>query len=83
MLPPFTLYSHPVSALWLLKLVVSVNGLLTKFPNCVFDGVTVHQVVCGAPNVAAGQRVAFARAGAKLPGGLEMQLYEPHHPTAI
>ena len=51
MLPPFTLYSHPVSALWLLKLVVSVNGLLTKFPNCVFDGVTGPAV--GGPAVPA------------------------------
>lgn len=32
----------------------------------VFDGNTTHTVVCGAPNVAEGQRVALARVGAKL-----------------
>jgi phenylalanyl-tRNA synthetase beta chain len=33
------------------------------------DGENTIQVVCGAPNVAAGQRVMFAMAGATLPGG--------------
>jgi phenylalanyl-tRNA synthetase beta chain len=33
------------------------------------DGAGQHQVVCGAPNVAAGIKVPFARVGAKLPGG--------------
>ena len=32
-------------------------------------GGTTHTVVCGAPNVAAGQRIAFARVGAKLVDG--------------
>ena len=35
----------------------------------VTDGKETFSVVCGAPNVAAGQRVAFAKIGAKLPGG--------------
>ncbi|MCR4963993.1 MAG: phenylalanine--tRNA ligase subunit beta [Firmicutes bacterium] len=35
----------------------------------VFDGQTEETVVCGAPNVAAGQTVAFAKVGATLPGG--------------
>lgn len=46
-----------------------------KHPNAdrlslctVFDGTAVVPVVCGAPNVAAGQRVAFAKVGAVLPG---------------
>ena len=30
------------------------------------DGDTEHEVVCGAPNVAAGQRIAFAKLGATL-----------------
>jgi len=33
------------------------------------DGHGTHQVVCGAPNVAAGIKVPFARVGAMLPGG--------------
>ena len=33
------------------------------------DGNTRQQVVCGAPNVASGIRVPFARVGARLPGG--------------
>ncbi len=34
----------------------------------VFDGSARFQVVCGAPNVTAGMKVAFAKVGAKLPG---------------
>ncbi len=39
----------------------------------VFDGDTEHVVVCGAPNVAAGQRVAFAPAGTTLPNGVTLE----------
>lgn len=38
----------------------------------VFDGTARHQVICGAPNVAAGQRVPFAPVGTVLPGGMEI-----------
>ncbi len=39
----------------------------------VFDGTEEVQVVCGAPNVAAGQKVLFARVGAELPGDLKIK----------
>lgn len=39
----------------------------------VFDGQTEHHVVCGAPNVAAGQVVAFAPVGTTLPNGLTLE----------
>ncbi len=39
----------------------------------VFDGNEEVPVVCGAPNVAAGQKVLFARVGAELPGGLKIK----------
>lgn len=38
----------------------------------VFDGENELTVVCGAPNVAKGQKVAFAKIGAKLPNGMEI-----------
>ena len=51
-----------------------------KHPNAdklklceVNDGAGRHQVVCGAPNVEAGQRYPFARLGAKLPDGLVIE----------
>lgn len=39
----------------------------------VFDGQTEHNVVCGAPNVRAGLKVAFAPVGTTLPGGLTLE----------
>ncbi|MBI4397223.1 MAG: phenylalanine--tRNA ligase subunit beta [Elusimicrobia bacterium] len=51
-----------------------------KHPNAnklslcqVFDGKDRWTVVCGAPNVAAGQTVPLARVGAKLPGGINIE----------
>ena len=37
------------------------------------DGTNTYSVICGAPNVAAGQTVALATAGAELPGGLKIK----------
>ena len=37
------------------------------------DGKQVHQVVCGAPNVDAGQTIAFATVGSVLPGNLKIK----------
>ncbi len=43
----------------------------------VFDGKSKHTVVCGAPNVAKGQKVVFARTGAIVPSnGLEVRTVE-------
>lgn len=51
-----------------------------KHPNAdrlslcsVFDGTASYPVVCGAPNVAVGQRVAFAKVGARLPGDFRIK----------
>jgi phenylalanyl-tRNA synthetase beta chain len=52
---------------------------VAKHPNAdrlrlctVDDGSQKFSVVCGAPNVAAGQTVALARIGAELPGGKKL-----------
>ena len=39
----------------------------------VFDGEVTRSVVCGAPNVAAGQKIAFAPSGLTLPNGLTLE----------
>ena len=46
-----------------------------KHPNAdklqickISDGKNTHQVICGAPNINAGQKIAFATVGSKLPG---------------
>ncbi len=51
-----------------------------KHPNAdklsvctVDDGAARYSVVCGAPNVAAGQTIAFARIGAVLPGDFKIK----------
>ena len=37
------------------------------------DGINIHQVICGAPNVAKGQKVAFAQIGTILPGNFRIK----------
>ena len=37
------------------------------------DGTNIHQVICGAPNVAKGQMVAFASIGTLLPGNFKIK----------
>ena len=37
------------------------------------DGKKIHQVVCGAPNVKAGQKIAFATIGTTLPGNFKIK----------
>lgn len=55
-----------------------VGRVMTKEPHpdsdhlnvCTVDlGDTINQIVCGAPNVEAGQKVIVAKVGAKLPAG--------------
>jgi phenylalanyl-tRNA synthetase beta chain len=62
------------------KGVIAVKILtVEKHPNAdrlriakVTDGKTERTIVCGAPNIAAGQTVPCAIPGAKLPGGIEI-----------
>ena len=51
-----------------------------KHPNAdrlnvcsVNDGEKNYQVVCGAPNVQAGQIIAYAKVGSVLPGGFKLE----------
>ncbi len=60
--------------------VVGRVATCEKHPNAdklslctVDDGEGVHQVVCGAPNVRAGQDILFARPGSVLPNGMKLK----------
>lgn len=60
--------------------VVALVREVSKHPNAdklsvcqVDDGESVHQVVCGAPNVRAGLVTAFARVGAVLPENFKIR----------
>ncbi|HEY9188257.1 MAG TPA: phenylalanine--tRNA ligase subunit beta [Ignavibacteria bacterium] len=55
-----------------------------KHPNAdkltvckVFDGNIIHQIICGAPNVAAGQKVVLGLAGATVPRNAHSPQGEP------
>lgn len=55
-------------------LAVAPHPNADKLRVCrVSDGRDEWEVVCGAPNVAAGIKVPFAREGAELPGGLRIR----------
>ena len=61
------------------NIVVGEVESVKKHPNAdklkfciVNDGKTTHEVVCGAPNVATGQKIVFAKVGAVLPGNFKV-----------
>lgn len=72
--------SEPVAPPFAGVVVAQVNSV-SKHPNadkltvCEVDDATgvIKQIVCGAPNVAAGIRVPFARVGAVLPGDFRIK----------
>ncbi|NQU84001.1 MAG: phenylalanine--tRNA ligase subunit beta [Parcubacteria group bacterium] len=62
------------------KVVVVEILKIRKHPNAdklqlveVSDGKREYEVVCGAPNIEEGQKVAFAKIGAELPNGLKIE----------
>ena len=63
-----------------INVVVGVVESVEKHPSAdklslckVSDGKEIYQVICGAPNVAAGQTVPFAKVGAILPGNFKIK----------
>jgi phenylalanyl-tRNA synthetase beta chain len=62
------------------NLSVAYVNKVSKHPNAdklkiceINDGLTVHQVICGAPNISSGQKVVFAKIGAILPGNFKIK----------
>ena len=62
------------------KVVTAEVRGLEQHPNAdrlrlatIFDGSEEHKVVCGAPNIAQGQKVVFAQLGARLPVGITIE----------
>ena len=80
MLSMLGLEAEPVHDFSVLSgVVIGKVATAKKHPNAdrlqlctVNDGTTTVNVVCGAPNVAAGQTVPFAQVGAELPGGFKI-----------
>ncbi|KZM52990.1 tRNA-binding protein [Geobacillus stearothermophilus] len=73
-------FDEPIESDLSPKFVVGYVKEKTKHPNadklsvCQVDvGGEVLQIVCGAPNVAAGQKVVVAKIGAVMPSGLVIQ----------
>ncbi len=73
-------FDEPIEADLSPKFVVGYVKEKTKHPNadklsvCQVDvGDEVLQIVCGAPNVAEGQKVVVAKIGAVMPNGLVIQ----------
>ncbi|AMQ21488.1 YtpR family tRNA-binding protein [Geobacillus sp. JS12] len=73
-------FDEPIEADLSPKFVVGYVKEKTKHPNadklsvCQVDvGGEVLQIVCGAPNVAEGQKVVVAKIGAVMPNGLVIQ----------
>ncbi len=66
---------------WVDRLLVAEVLSAEKHPNAdklticrVHDGTEERGIVCGAPNVDAGQKVVLAPPGATLPGGMEIKV---------
>ncbi len=66
---------------WMERLIVAEVLSAEKHSNAdklkicrVHDGTEERGIVCGAPNVAAGQKVVLAPPGAVLPGGMEIKV---------
>lgn len=58
------------------NIIVAEVKEVQKHPNAdkltvckVYDGKETHQVICGAPNVEAGQKIVFATIGSVIPNG--------------
>ncbi len=63
--------------------VEELTGFKKPIRFCHVDvGARTHEVVCGATNFAAGDRVAFALPGASLPGGFEIATRQTYGRTS-